>query len=288
MPTYYLTVYGTDFVSITDDAGHSNTRIDDTFALPVPNVTYDLLSDRAVLLSMPTEKTYTVTFRTGLYPIAVEMLKGIDNITPTQMIRYVDLSLPANVTAMLRITPQGVEDLRYDKDGDGVFETIITPTVSVTGTAAQDLKPPTVAFSEKLQGATRLLTITATDSASGVKAVRYSLDGRQFQLYTSPISIDPEKTPAVYAFADDAVANRSSFVKYKPLTPTITLSRDSSTNEIIATLTIINSSTASVTANISINSAKLGSKVTTTILPVTIGTLAQGESVTRSWRFPTA
>lgn len=187
---------------------------------------------------------------------------------------------------MLKITPQGVEDLRYDKDGDGVFETVITPAISVTGTAAQDMTPPTIAFSEKLQGAKRLLTITATDSGSGVKAVRYSLDGRQFQLYTTPFVVDPAQTPAVYAFAEDVVANRSSFVKYKPLTPAITLSRDSSTREIIVTLTITNNSTASVTANISINSAKLGSKATTTALPVTIGTLAPGEVVTRSLRFP--
>jgi hypothetical protein len=105
-PTYYLSVYGTDFVSITDDAGHSNTRLNDIFALPVPNVTYDLIGERAVMLSMPTSKAYTITFRTGAYPIALEMLKGIDNVRPTQTIRYVDLSLPANVTAMLKITPQ--------------------------------------------------------------------------------------------------------------------------------------------------------------------------------------
>jgi hypothetical protein len=237
---------------------------------------------------MPTNKTYTITFRTGAYPIALEMLKGIDNVRPTQTIRYVDLSLPANVTAMLKITPQGVENLRYDKDGDVVFETEVTPTVSVTGAMAQDQTPPVIAFSEKAQGDNRLLTITAIDAGAGVKAVHYSLDGAHFYLYTEPLKIklEDDRRSVVYAFADDGVANRSSFVKYKPLVPSVAAVRDAMSGEIIVNLTLVNNSTAAVVSNISLNSLRLNGKPTTTTLPQTVGTLAPGEVVTRSVRFP--
>ncbi len=229
-PTYYLTVNGVDFVSITDDAGHTNTRIDDTFALPVPNVTYDLLGDQAILVSMPTDKTYTITFRNGANPIALELLKGIDNITPTEAVRYQDLKLPSGVTAMLKITPEGVSNLAYDKDNDGVFETIVTPTISVSGAVAQDVEPPAINFSAIPQKNKYRFTITATDNASGVKAVYYSLDGKQFQQYTNPLNLDPAQTRNVYAFADDNVANRSGMSKYElalitynPVTPTVSV-----------------------------------------------------------------
>lgn len=227
-PTYYLTVNGVDFVSITDDSGHTNTRIDDTFALPVPNVTYDLLGNQAILVSMPTDKTYTITFRSGANPIALELLKGIDNVTPTDAVRYQDLKLPTGVTAMLRMTPEGVGHLAYDSDGDGTFETIVTPTVAISGAAAQDVEPPAITFSATPQRNKYLFTITATDAGSGVKGVYYSLDGRRFQPYTNPLNLDPVQTPNVYAFANDNVANRSGLSKYQlpiidyhPATPTV-------------------------------------------------------------------
>ena len=93
-PAYYLTVTGTDFVSVTDDQGNSNTPIDDTFALRVPNVTYDLIGEKSVFVSMPTDKGYTIRFHTGSEPLNVDIVKGIDNSTPTDAVRYRDTVLP--------------------------------------------------------------------------------------------------------------------------------------------------------------------------------------------------
>ncbi len=70
-PSYYVTVKGVDFVSVTDEQGNTNTPIDDTFARSVPNVSYNLLGEKAVLISTPISQTYTMTFQVGASPLMV-------------------------------------------------------------------------------------------------------------------------------------------------------------------------------------------------------------------------
>jgi hypothetical protein len=146
---------------------------------------------------------------------SIELTQG-DDIATTQAIRYQDLSLPPGVTARIRLTPQGIENLAYDSDGDGTFETTVTPTVSVSGSTAQDAEPPTVSISAAQQQSGLLVTVTAADAGSGVKGISYSLDGANFQPYTAAFSVNPNQGTVVYAFADDNVANRSSLVTYYP------------------------------------------------------------------------
>jgi len=290
---YYLNIGSVDDLLVTDASGNNSSQLSGiAFQSRLPEVDVSMSTDYQYNLGLPAEmpsnQSYTVTFRSIGKPIEFELVRGKGNAPEavTQIIRYMDLNLPKGTAMLLKVTPQGVEDLRYDKDGDGTFESTIAPTASAIGSPPLDMEAPTIAFSEKLQGTKKLVTITAEDKGSGVKIIRYSLDGKKYQPYTSPLVIDPAQTPMVSVIADDNLANRSDTITYKPLMPAITLSRDGSINEIIATLIVTNSSTASVTANISINSAKLGSKATITTLPVTIGTLAAGEAATRTFRFP--
>lgn len=154
-------------------------------------------------------------FRSTGQPIFLEVVKGVGNQAPMQAVRYLDLNLPVGMMAMLRLTPEGVEELRYDKDGDGRFEKVVAPTASVIGTAALDMLPPVITFKQRTQGARKLITIVTRDKGAGVKAVHYSFDGTHFHLYTYPILINPVRTRIVYAFADDNAANRSGTAIYK-------------------------------------------------------------------------
>lgn len=128
--------------------------------------------------------------------------------------------VPEGVTAMFKATPQGIEPVRLDKDGDGAFETEIKPDASLGGPAARDTRGPTTCFGERRRGAAVLLSIAAADS-SGVKAIYYSLDaemaenGMEFRLYGGPVPVDPAKTPVVYAFADDRAGNRSGIYDFR-------------------------------------------------------------------------
>jgi hypothetical protein len=49
-----------------------------------------------------------------------------------------------------------------------------------------------------------------------VRTIQYSLDGTNFQPYTSPLILNPDAAPVVYAFADDNVGNRSGLITLYP------------------------------------------------------------------------
>ncbi|MEN3330809.1 MAG: hypothetical protein V7641_174 [Blastocatellia bacterium] len=215
VPAYYLTVDGVDSVTVTDHFGNSNEPIGDTlFRGDVPGVTYDSLSEKSYEIIMPWSIDlavidFTITFRTGTTPIFVQLLLGDGTDAPGLAKRYRDLNLPPGVMVQLKISEfNGIEDLRYDADGDGTFETIIPPTVSVEGDAALDATPPVINISGTYQQNTALVAITATDNGSGLQSLRYSLDGTHYQPYTEPFTVNLAQSHAVYAIADDNVANR--------------------------------------------------------------------------------
>jgi len=213
-PAYYVSIRGAETVTLADDSGNSITPYPfrKITGNGLPDATVNILGNKSAQFILPTDQIHTITFSAGSDPLSLEVLLAGD--TATQAIRYKDLNLPAGTTAMLKITQQGVQTLLHDKNGDGNFGTAITPTVSVTGSAAQDTDPPVVSITSTAQQSNQLVTITATDTSSGVKTMYYSLDGTNFQPYTAPISLDPFMVPAVYAFADDNVANRSSLITY--------------------------------------------------------------------------
>jgi hypothetical protein len=204
-------------------------------------------------------------------------VEGLSYIQPTLAVRYNELTLSSSVTAMLRITPQGMEDLRYDEDGDGVFEKTVAPTASVTGALALDREMPSLTFGEQVRGNKRLVTINAIDEDSGIKKLLYSFDGQNYQPYTKPLHLDPSKQSIVYAYADDNVGNRSPVVTYEPLIPSVEVKRDEQTNEIVVTITVRNESSAPVMTNFVLQKAELNNEQTSTALPLSIEMIAPGK-----------
>jgi len=213
-PSYYITAFNTGFISVSDSADNESKILDDTFASTIPGVSYESIGDNSLAITMPTNQGYTLNFKSSGKPVFLEIVKGIGNKTPDIAIRYQDLASPANINVMLKITPNGVEDLRYDADGDGVFESIIAPNVSVSGTAASDITPPTVSINSTLLQGQTTISITATDAGSSVKHVLYSLDGTNYRTYSTPFILNACQYHSIQAFADDNVANRSSIVTY--------------------------------------------------------------------------
>ncbi len=205
-PYYYLTIATGTSVVIRDELGNSTAPIGEIFRGEVPGVDTYSTGEEGEFMTIPTTGTFTVTFRASTLPNEIELTRGTSN-TATLAVRYQDLTLPPGVTAMLKITPRGAEDLHYDRDGDGTFETSVKPTVSVTGPLANDLEPPMITVT--VIGS--LVTLTAKDSRSGVRNLFYSLDGRHYQPYKAPFRIAPSQE-TLYAYADDNVANRATLV----------------------------------------------------------------------------
>jgi pimeloyl-ACP methyl ester carboxylesterase len=211
---YYLDVRGTGSVTVLDIFGNSTSTLSGTLGTQMPDVALYRLGDRAQQLVMPTDQTYTIFLQSEGTPLTIELTQGT-GANKTRAIRYRDLVLPIHVNIMLMISPQGVDSLLYDANSNDIFETEIAPTISVSGPQAADLVPPAITIMKTGPLARTMVTLTAADSGSGVKAVRYSLDRTHYQAYTGPIQINALQTPVIYAFADDKVANRSSLVTYQ-------------------------------------------------------------------------
>jgi hypothetical protein len=210
-PEYALTVHGVAEVTVSDPFGNTTDTLSGTLSVPIPDAVFYRLGDLSQLVLLPTGQPYTVTLRVGNDPLAIELTQGTSS-EKTLAVRYQDLELPPGAVAMLRITPQEVEDLRYDTGGNGVFDHSVTPTVYVTGAAANDTEPPAITLERSGPLEQTTVTLTATDAGTGVNRIKYSLDGTNFQLYTGPFQVNTLETPVVYAFADDNVANRSSLL----------------------------------------------------------------------------
>jgi hypothetical protein len=216
--TYFVTITGGGYVAVADDLGHTNTPLVSSargneigFIAPrVPDVSVDVLGKKTVQLVMPFGRNYTLSFRSSGDPMTITLIEGESDVIPHRALRYLDLVLPKDAQAMFRFTSKGVEPLRYDRDGDGTYESIVSATVVATGAEARDVTPPVVKFSERLAGAKRQVTIKATDRGSGVKIIYYSLDSERYQPYVKALLLDSGSSAMVYAFADDRVGNRSS------------------------------------------------------------------------------
>ncbi|MCP4397958.1 MAG: PEP-CTERM sorting domain-containing protein [bacterium] len=178
------------------------------------DVDVEYVGEDVEMVTMGMRHTYTITFETT-EGVAIDFIVGEPD-KPTQAVRYWDLDIPAGVKAQLQSPADGIglEWLHYDADGDGVFESVVQPTVEVTGSDAQDNEPPTLSIATTPQASNLLVTLSAEDNLSGVKAVYYSVDGVNYQHYTAPFDVDPSQHPVVYADADDNVANRSSLYEF--------------------------------------------------------------------------
>lgn len=220
-PLYYLTLYGISSVRVSDTHGQTDDPL--TYRAPsqhkLKRLSYEYPGQDSIMIMAPPSETYTVAFQPAGGTTDINLVKGVGNDWPDMAVRYNWLKLQPGTTATLKLTPEGVETLRVDTDGDDVFETTIEPTASVSGDDAKDIHAPTICFGETQQGTETIITISAAD-VSGVKSILYMLEdasGREsgFSPYTGPIRVNPQQTPFVYAVANDNVGNRTSVDDYK-------------------------------------------------------------------------
>jgi hypothetical protein len=209
--TYYLRLVGVTSLQVSDSSGINTNPLSDPPDAGLAGVTSIITGAMAADLVVNGDQDYSVTFGAA-GPMLLEIVRKSDG--PDEVVRYQNLILPSGVSARINLHSDRLESLSYDANGDGTFETLISPTASVTGLAAQDLEPPEIVFNSTRQANNATVTIFGTDSGSGVKATYYSSDGTHFQPYTGPFSVDVAQVSTIYAFADDNVANRSGLVTF--------------------------------------------------------------------------
>jgi hypothetical protein len=218
-PVYHLKILGSSMVTIKDSFGNTSSPFSTSEDEGVATVSTTVTGADSMTSIIPLDQSYQVLIKTSSSPLVISVIK-IEGSVTTQAVRYLDISTPPNVQALLELTPQGVTLLKYDSDGDGTFDVTVQPTISVIGSSAQDTTPPNVTITSTSQGSSALVTISAADSESGVKTIYFSQDGVNFKVYAGSFAVDSSQGPAVFAFADDNVANRSSVVAYYPASTT--------------------------------------------------------------------
>lgn len=211
---YYVKIIGSGSVIVGDGNGHTTNPLSDPPDAGLPGVSTFIIGPKASEVILPSSTSFTLTLRADSGPMAIIIARG--NEQPDLAVKYQDLSLPVGVFAIIRFTQQGVENLAYDADGNGTFETVINPTISTTGSLAADNTPPDISLVPTTQGNALNISLNATDIGVGVRTVQYSLDGAHFQTYTGPFAVNPLTGPAVYAYAEDFAYNRSRQLGYFP------------------------------------------------------------------------
>jgi probable HAF family extracellular repeat protein len=214
IPQIDLTIYGADAVIVADGNGNSTAPIDGDLLGDVPGVDTYTQGPHSTRLLLSVGRPLTVTLQTTQGPLALDLLH-VDGVTPTLGIHYQDVQLPAAVTAMLTFAANGTPSrLRYDGDGDGTFESEVTPSVTVTGQDALDVFAPTVEMTSTGPLAESQVTLSAADQGTGVAQIYFSLTGDNFQPYMAPLQLDLTQPTVLYAFADDRAGNRSPLATF--------------------------------------------------------------------------
>ena len=210
-PYQRVEIYGATSFVVSDSQGNSTGLVPGTKSHygSVPGVDEYILSPLSDLFVVPLKGLYTIRFRTTNRPLEIEIETGTPTNTSTA-IRYVDTAVPSNVTAEMVFNSGAVGSLHLDTEGNDSFSTIVNPTLTLTGPEAQ-VAPPTISFHVVRQHPERV-SITASSDGSALQDVFYSLNGRDYFRYIHSVKIDRRCTRDIYAFADDALGNRTSSV----------------------------------------------------------------------------
>jgi pimeloyl-ACP methyl ester carboxylesterase len=212
-PTYNLKVIGSNSVVFADSYGNTSNPLSTSMDEGIDTISSKVSGNSYVNSTIPLDQTYSVTITVPNTPFSIILLKN-DGQAIVQAIRYVDISLPPNVKALIQLSPQGVTTLAYDSNGDGTFDIPVNPTIVVTGTQSQDIEPPQLNVNETVQGGNSRIDLEATDAGTGVQTIMYSLNGTTFQQYSTTLILNAVTNPTIYAYADDNVFNRSGLVTH--------------------------------------------------------------------------
>jgi pimeloyl-ACP methyl ester carboxylesterase len=157
--------------------------------------------------------TRTITFRTIAVPMEIEIVRGVDYDNVEKLTVFKDLALPADKKVELVVFAGGSISLFYYADGDDQSPTRIPSTLIVQGEMAKDINSPVLSYNYQNGSQGKTVSLSATDDLSGVRQIRYSLDGQNFSAYTTPLSVSSSQE-RIYAFAEDNNRNRTGIAEF--------------------------------------------------------------------------
>jgi Lecithin:cholesterol acyltransferase len=223
--SYYFKLIGVPQAEISDSMGN-HTVIDGEILTNNVNglLSHERIGENSLFITMTTNQIHNVQFAMGNAPISLEVTKGVGNKNPSSVVKYIDLALPSGTPIKVIFSANGVENLQYDADRNGTYESTLQPTINIIGVNAKDLTSPTVGISATQQGNIGTVTIFAQDGGSGLNKIKYSINGlNNFMNYSQPFSVNTSTPITISAFAEDNVLNRSPFFTKTLFTNSITI-----------------------------------------------------------------
>ena len=207
-PARYLTMYGADSMIVSDAMGNETSIISGTFAREkVPGIDIYSIGDKVSTMVMSLNKPYTITMQAS-QQVDIDLRIGTSETT-SNIIRYSSIKLPIDTIAQLALPSGAHENLRFDSNNDGVFDSEIVPDLNAVGEMVEDVIPPQIEVKLEPQESDVEVTLIATDDESGMDEMYYFIDETLYQ-YFEPFTINPDTTPMLHLLAYDVVGNRQA------------------------------------------------------------------------------
>jgi formylglycine-generating enzyme required for sulfatase activity len=221
-----FSIWGQARVTVVDGAGQlAGLGTDGVVVNDLPTVDY-FLNDGGVVFSLPTETSYQIIIHhldgQPLQIIAADYAPASQDDTQSTLQavgRFGNISAPTNSVTTIATANAPIAQLlaTTETNVDGTPETVVDTIVVVEQSAdLADTAMPTTSLTlagvqdaQGLYTTPVLVTASAQDTGIGVLASYLSLDeGRTWQLYTAPVTIEPGSAFSVLVYSVDRVGNQ--------------------------------------------------------------------------------
>lgn len=250
-PRLHFTLHSPLTLGFTDALGNYTGSTATSTEFNTPGVTYERYGD-VQWLSVPKELAGQLMLRgvaSGSFTLDAEEVNG-NQILSTASFEGIP-SATSTIVTMNILPAQSVtasSTLVVDEDGNGTpditLRAVQNSVVLLPSPTTLDLTPPTTTASTTGTLGTNgwytsnaLVTLTATDTESGVATTSYSLNGSTWLIYTSPFTINTEGTTTVRYYSTDKAGNSEATntlaLKIDKSSPEASISVSPSTQDIL-------------------------------------------------------
>lgn len=230
-----LIVHGNARVHITDEQGrHTGPLSNEIIEENIPGVTY-LSSSAGVYIGLPPVSIYEISIELlDDQPIQVKLLTTFPATNPSDIVRqtvaFWDVPSAAGGKIFFSFDPlvdPSSYQLNLDINGDGTIDQYIAPSDVMDQQDSSDITPPISQI--YVQGqmdsggyyiGVVTITLTGTDSGSGLYKIEYSIDGgKTGHIYQGPFQIIAQNVPVLYIQSTDMAGNKENPWISKQLRP---------------------------------------------------------------------
>ena len=207
-----ITIFGYDYVKITDNEGNTNKKLSDIAAMHIPNVDVQYNANQNengpgfCIINAPADKMLTIEGDAGEGG-GIEIKDTSQNQVSIASIKY---QLLANYKWQLKVMRTSAE-LFIDKNNDGVFtqneETASTYTSYGNNV---DTEPPKTTINIKVTVSDIEVDLSATDNVA-VKKIMYFVDN-EGKAYSGPLHFPNNKEIRFKAVSEDTMGNLSAII----------------------------------------------------------------------------